>query len=166
MNTVFTSFLTICVTDKPNCITPTQTIPANFGSVVTMICDVDANPANVSFFWRSKDTDLRQISEQSRVRSDTNAQLLIKDKALKSRLEIRIENGDDFGQYSCWAKNFAGVQEEPCYYNVYGESLVVVVVITNTIWGSHTIKLDTQMTNTRHVDILVGPEILNSVQLL
>ena len=113
-------------TDKPQCITPTQTIPANLGSLVTMICDVDANPANVSFFWHSKHTNLKELSRaQSGLAGGSGQHLHIKDLGMKSRLEIRIESADDFGQYSCWAKNFAGVQEEPCYYNVYGKHRAV-----------------------------------------
>lgn len=105
--------------DKPQCITPTQTIPANVGSLVTMICDVEANPANVTFFWQTKHRDL---TEDVHLGSQATSQHVhIQDRAMKSRLEIRIEGGDDFGQYVCLAANFAGVQDEPCYYNVYGE---------------------------------------------
>lgn len=100
--------------DRPYCVTPTQTIPANIGSVVTMICDVAANPSNVTFHWRTKH---RKLSNGAQPR----ANVTIKDKALKSRLEIRIDSEDDFGQYSCSAVNIAGAQPEPCFYNIYGE---------------------------------------------
>lgn len=92
-----------------------QTIPANVGSLVTMICDVEANPANVTFFWQSKLRDLR-----SSIRS-MGRHLHITDRAMKSRLEIRIESRENFGQYVCYAQNLAGVQDEPCFYNVYGK---------------------------------------------
>ena len=107
--------------------TPTQTIPASVGSVVTMICDVSANPANVTFFWHTKHTDLDRYEHSydgggyGDDQSHPSSHYIINDKGLKSRLEVRIENGDDFGQYSSWAKNYAGTQEEPCYYNVYGK---------------------------------------------
>ena len=46
------------IADVPNCVTPTQTIPANIGSIVTMICEVDANPTNVTFLWRTKHQEI------------------------------------------------------------------------------------------------------------
>lgn len=95
-----------------------QTIPANVGSLVTMICDVEANPANVTFFWKSKHKDLRDV--RSSIRS-TGRHLHITDRAKKSRLEIQIENRENFGQYLCYAQNLAGVQDEPCFYNIYGK---------------------------------------------
>ena len=106
--------------DKPQCITPMQTIPANVGSLVTMICDVEANPANVTFFWQSKHKDLRDLRGQSSFRQMSH-HVHITDRAMKSRLEIQIESGDNFGQYLCYAQNLAGVQDEPCFYNVYGK---------------------------------------------
>ncbi len=97
-----------------------QTIPANVGSLVTMICDVEANPANVTFFWQSKHKDLRDLRGQSSFRQMSH-HVHITDRAMKSRLEIQIESGDNFGQYLCYAQNLAGVQDEPCFYNVYGK---------------------------------------------
>lgn len=104
----------------PTCATPTQTIPANVGSLVTMICDVDGHPDNVSFHWSSKQHDLRQLQIERQAHGlpwIVNIRTLRK---LRSRLDIRLESPDQFGQYSCWAENVAGVQKEPCFYNVYG----------------------------------------------
>lgn len=116
--------------------TPTQTIPANIGSVVTMICDVAANPSNVSFHWRTKHKDLAY--EQS---SFEVGGVMIKNRGLKSRLEIRVENVDDFGQYSCLAHNLAGIQEEPCYYNIYGmNSLFTPPLLIELGFVENTIK--------------------------
>lgn len=101
-----------------------QTIPAYVGSLVTMICDVEANPANVTFFWQSKQKDLRSTKDLHDLRSSIRSigrHLHIKNRAMKSRLEIRIESRENFGQYLCYAQNLAGVQDEPCFYNVYGK---------------------------------------------
>lgn len=140
--------------------TPTQTIPANIGSIVTMICEVDANPTNVTFLWRTKHQEILFPSsstgssstyqhnnnhhmEQQKYSTETSMLILGSSsnlfssssseqqqqqqqqnnyrKIIRNRLELLIESDDDYGQYQCWARNLAGDQTEPCFYNIYGK---------------------------------------------
>ncbi len=92
--------------DPPNCLSPTQTIPANIGRSVTLFCEVDSSLSNVTFFWYSRNIHKTEAK--------------IENKGLKSKLIIYPKNEEDFGQYSCWARNLAGNQLDPCFYNIYG----------------------------------------------
>nr|XP_027201136.1 probable protein phosphatase DDB_G0279461 [Dermatophagoides pteronyssinus] len=59
MGTGFSNQFQVQILYEPNCVTPTQTIPANIGSIVTMICEIDANPiTNVTFLWRTKHQEI------------------------------------------------------------------------------------------------------------
>lgn len=130
-------FLPQIESDEPSCVTPIQTIPANIGSVVTMVCEVRSNPwRNVQFRWQTKHRELALKSSQddnasvpkmidsrqkySRIFSTLTSSPT---RIVRNRLAIRIESSDDFGQYQCWAHNDVGEQREPCLYNIYGRYL-------------------------------------------
>lgn len=121
----------VCVlADAPDCATPPQTMPANLGTTVTLVCEVDAQPvSNMTFHWSTKNTDINQMieSKQSKVFK------IQKVNNNKSRLEVIMDSSTSFGQYSCSARNVAGVQREPCYYNVYGQLNKLTIMLEMVI---------------------------------
>lgn len=110
------------LSDPPKCLSPTQTIPANIGRPAFLFCEVGSSLMNVTFFWYSKHihkTDFKIVN-----------------KGLKSKLIINPKTGEDFGQYTCWARSLAGNQIEPCLFNIYGRDLFSNLYIKYRVNGS------------------------------
>ncbi|XP_022240215.1 nephrin-like isoform X1 [Limulus polyphemus] len=72
----------------------------------TILCQVDANPSNVEFYWNLNNSlEMVEIHSFS-VNSST------------SELVYRPRSDIDYGILHCWAKNIVGEQKEPCIFNV------------------------------------------------
>lgn len=74
------------------------------GETATVLCDVDARPNLVTFYWsfnNSQNAALQYISE-----------------GLRSSLSFTPQSRDDFGNLACWGRNAAGNQQTPCLYKI------------------------------------------------
>lgn len=75
---------------------------------VTLRCEVDANPAMVTFHWTFNNSgDLTEV-QPSRFTTEH----------LTSRLNYTPVSDLDYGTLQCWAQNDIGRQKEPCIFQV------------------------------------------------
>lgn len=75
---------------------------------VTLRCEVDANPAMVTFHWTFNNSgDLTEV-QPSRFTTEH----------LSSRLNYTPVSDLDYGTLQCWAQNDIGRQKEPCVFQV------------------------------------------------
>lgn len=73
-----------------------------------VLCEVEANPPNVTFYWRFNNTSETIDIPQSHV---------VHDK-LRSVASYAPMTELDYGSLLCWAKNSRGMQVEPCVFHV------------------------------------------------
>lgn len=76
--------------------------------VARVVCEVEANPPDVTFYWRFNNTSETVDIPQSHV---------IHDK-LRSVASYTPMTELDYGSLLCWAKNSRGMQQEPCVFHV------------------------------------------------
>ncbi|KAK6635754.1 hypothetical protein RUM44_001008 [Polyplax serrata] len=76
--------------------------------VARVLCEVEANPPDVTFYWRFNNTSETIDIPQSHV---------VHDK-LRSTASFTPMTELDYGSLLCWAKNARGMQIEPCVFHV------------------------------------------------
>ena len=75
--------------------------------IVNLLCEVEANPTNVSFHWslnNSRDSDII-------LSKHTN-------DGIFSRLRHTLRADEDYGTFGCWASNIVGYSKQPCLYHI------------------------------------------------
>ncbi|RWS28074.1 hemicentin-2-like protein [Leptotrombidium deliense] len=100
---------------------------AAIGELTEIICHVDSQPSDVSFFWKLNNT---QIDAQRFHQSSMG---------LESVLHFTPATLSDYGKLKCFAENAVGQQEEPCVFNVVPASRpnpVHECVVSNQTWNS------------------------------
>lgn len=95
--------------DAPVCIQEREEL---FGALkqetVTLRCQVDANPAVVTFHWTFNNSgDLTEVPST-----------LFTNEPSSSRLNYTPNNDMDYGTLSCWGQNEVGHQRIPCVFQV------------------------------------------------
>lgn len=78
------------------------------GETITIPCDVDSNPDEVTFTWRLNTTSDSIELPASRHKAD-RAQSLLTHTPQSER---------DYGTLLCWGTNFLGQQKQPCAFLV------------------------------------------------
>ncbi|XP_057337147.1 hemicentin-2-like isoform X1 [Microplitis mediator] len=76
--------------------------------MISLVCEVDANPTLVTFRWTfNSSSEIRDISP-SKFTTDSTI----------SRLNYTPVTDMDYGTIGCWASNNIGESKEPCFYQV------------------------------------------------
>lgn len=96
-------------TDAPVCIQEREEL---FGALkqetVTLRCQVDANPALVTFHWTFNNSgDLTEVPAHR-----------FTNELSSSRLNYTPQSDMDYGTLSCWGTNEVGHQRIPCVFQV------------------------------------------------
>ncbi|XP_076325740.1 synaptogenesis protein syg-2-like [Tachypleus tridentatus] len=76
------------------------------GERISVKCNVEASPSNVSFKWSFK-----RSSDMIKVNTFTST-------GTQSELVYRPDVVDDYGVLYCWASNELGIQKQPCNYSI------------------------------------------------
>ncbi|XP_068230534.1 nephrin-like [Palaemon carinicauda] len=92
----------------PMCTQGRVTITAVEGEVVSLHCEVDAYPSNVTFHWLFNNT-----VDSTRFRSNEYTV-----SGLESTLRYVAYSARDYGTVFCWASNMVGRQEDPCAFTL------------------------------------------------
>ena len=91
--------------DSPVCNSSPRKIASVIGSNISIICDVDAFPEEVTFQWwfsgAMKNSQKQMISEHG------------------PTLNHRVKSNEDFGTIYCQARNQVGWQNQPCMFNIH-----------------------------------------------
>jgi len=74
---------------------------------IRILCDVDAHPAPVYFYWTINETSIPM-----------NDKYLVNIKHLRSSLLFKSNNRYDYGTVRCWAKNAIGLISQPCVFHI------------------------------------------------
>lgn len=102
-----------CVTVAPVC-KPAQKIVYGIalGETARILCDVEANPTDVTFYWTFNNSATATVTMDSRQHSRFVSE------GMRSSLSFTPISKSDFGKLACWAKNGVGTQLEPCIFSV------------------------------------------------
>lgn len=83
--------------------------------MISLVCEVDANPTLVTFRWTfNSSSEIRDISP-SKFTTDSTI----------SRLNYTPVTDMDYGTIGCWASNNIGESKEPCFYQVIAAGLLL-----------------------------------------
>lgn len=82
---------------------------ADRGEKVKILCEVEANPPNVSFVW--------EFNNKSGSLSLPTGRFSY--NGTRSYLEFQPNNENDYGLLNCRARNIFGEQKQPCSYRIY-----------------------------------------------
>ncbi|EFN61564.1 hypothetical protein EAG_02621 [Camponotus floridanus] len=75
---------------------------------ISLVCEVEANPTNVTFHWTFNNSgDLSEIPSTKYTNEGTT-----------SRLNYTPSTDMDYGVLGCWASNAVGHSKQPCLYQV------------------------------------------------
>lgn len=75
---------------------------------VSLVCEVEASPTNVTFHWTFNSSgDLSDVPSTNFTNEGTT-----------SRLNYTPVTDTDYGVLSCWASNSVGSSKQPCLYQV------------------------------------------------
>lgn len=87
------------------------------GETTRIVCDLEANPGNLQFFWSFNSTS--ENVTQNQVSSD----------GTRSTLSYTPNDDMVYGTLLCWGSNEIGVQKQPCVYhlNAAGKFLLIGV---------------------------------------
>lgn len=80
---------------------------------ISLVCEVEANPTNVTFHWTFNNSgDLSEIPSTKYTNEGTI-----------SRLNYTPSTDMDYGILGCWASNAVGHSKQPCLYQVIAAGL-------------------------------------------
>lgn len=80
---------------------------------ISLVCEVEANPTNVTFHWTFNSSgDLSDIPSTKYTNEGTT-----------SRLNYTPLTDMDYGVLGCWASNAVGPSKQPCLYQVIAAGL-------------------------------------------
>ncbi|RWS02716.1 hemicentin-2-like protein, partial [Dinothrombium tinctorium] len=144
----FSNNLQIIVNYAPICKEQQQIIYGSaFGELTKIICNVDARPEDVVFFWQLNNTQI-------------DPRFYLTNEHKRSVLHFKPSKAVDYGKLNCWAKNSVGVQEEPCTFNVIPASYPRPLhdcSISNQTWNSIFVRcspgFDGGMKQTFHLNV-------------
>ncbi|CAD6238563.1 GSCOCG00008491001-RA-CDS [Cotesia congregata] len=92
--------------------------------MISLVCEVDANPTLVTFRWTfNSSSEIRDISP---VKFTTDSTI--------SRLNYTPVTDMDYGTIGCWASNNIGESKEPCFYPVIPAGLIKKWLHCTCIW--------------------------------
>ena len=86
--------------------------------VVDVTCEIEANPSNLSFVWKFKNTSGTSTLSASRFTVE----------GTRSQAKFHPLTELDYGSLSCWARNELGTQLEPCVYHIIPAGIVYACV--------------------------------------
>ncbi|RWS12053.1 hemicentin-2-like protein, partial [Dinothrombium tinctorium] len=145
----FSNNLRIIVNYAPICKEKQQSIyGAAIGELTKIICNVDAEPEDVVFFWQLNNTQI------------DSRRFYFSNEPKRSVLHFKPTKPIDYGKLNCWAKNSVGGQEEPCTFNVIPASRPRPLhdcLVTNQTWNSILVRctpgFDGGMKQTFHLQV-------------
>jgi hypothetical protein len=119
-------FVPICATDK------ILIIGASKGENVQLSCDVKSYPVPKRFYWKfenseeSVEIDQRKFTNNGSrsvltISTDMDHVIVIKNSAILHIGKLKpffSLSSQDYGSFSCWAKNEIGVQSQPCIFQL------------------------------------------------
>ena len=85
--------------------------------VIDVTCEIEANPTNLSFVWKFKNTSGTSTLSPTRFTIE----------GTRSLAKFHPFTELDYGSLSCWARNELGTQLEPCIYHIIPAGIVKVV---------------------------------------
>lgn len=121
--------------DSPKC-KQNKLVPVGIalGEIVSIECQVIANPSNVIFEWRLEtgtshtvnddDDDGNEDTTADKHHSQRNVSIKAKklinftSAGLKSTVKYRADTIDDYGFLYCQASNIIGKQDKPCVFHI------------------------------------------------
>lgn len=101
-------FLIKFISDEPLCkFQRVKVYPAAINDDVSVTCEVEADPDEVSFHWKVNST----------VNSDSDIKV-VSSKGSKSVINFIPSSRQSYGSILCWGENFVGKQKDPCHFKI------------------------------------------------